>query len=208
MIATNTKIAPCLYLILALGLSACVGTPPERGEMAYYDLPGNAAAWPTSLRSLDVAPAPWLAGNAMYYRLAYADASRREHFSGSRWTAQPADLLEIRLKRSLMGGREEGAAAVSAATPAAPPASEAASNCRLRIDLDELTQVFEAPGRSHMQLDARATLYGAHQSILARRVLTLTQPAGADAHAGVAATGVLADQLARELQGWLLRTCR
>ena len=80
--------------------------------------------------------------------------------------------------------------------------------CRLRIELDDLVQVFDKPGSSRLVLDARATLYGTQQSVLARRSLSLSQAAGADARSGVAASGALVDALSRELQGWVRQECR
>jgi hypothetical protein len=83
-----------------------------------------------------------------------------------------------------------------------------ATLCRLRVDLDDLVQVFDTPGSSRLVLDGRATLYGAQQTVLARRTLTLSQAGGADAASGVAASGPLFDGLARELQGWTRQECK
>lgn len=204
------SVLPALVAVfLSLLLAACVSGPSVQPEVAHYDLPESTAAttattsaMPTPLRSLDVVPAPWLAGNSMAYRLAYADAGRREHFSASRWAAQPGELVEVRLKRSLL------------ATD--PPATNGSGNgngngataCRLRLELDDLIQVFDAPERSHMRLDARATLYGAHLAVLGRRNFSLQQQAGADARSGATATAALVDGLTRQLQSWIGRDCR
>lgn len=183
-----------LSVLPLLLLGACAGGPPPQANLAYYDFSGEPANLPVPLRSLDVSSSSWLASNAMYYRLAYADGNRREHYAESRWTAQPAELLGVRLERNLMG----------AANSAAP----GALLCRLRIEFDDLIQVFDKPGSSRLLLEARATLYGSQQSVLARRSLSLSQPAGSDARSGVAASGPLVDALSRELQGWVSRECR
>ena len=183
-----------LRLLPLVLLGACAGGPPPQANLAYYDFSGEPASLSAPLRSLDVSSSSWLASNAMYYRLAYADGNRREHFAESRWTAQPAELLSVRLERNL----------VSAGSGVAP----GTLLCRLRIELDDLVQVFDKPGSSRLVLDARATLYGTQQSVLARRSLSLSQAAGADARSGVAASGALVDALSRELQGWVRQECR
>jgi cholesterol transport system auxiliary component len=180
--------------LLSLLLAACAGTPKQQSNLAYYDVPASVPELPAPLRSLDVVPASWMASNAMYYRLAYAGGSRREHYAESRWTAQPSELLTVSLKRSLMGSAET--------------LSSTTLLCRLRLDLDDLVQVFDAPGSSRLVLEGRATLHGAQQAVLARRAFSLSQPAGADAVAGVAASGPLVNTLARELQTWVRQECR
>ncbi|HWT53952.1 MAG TPA: hypothetical protein VN066_04030, partial [Rhodocyclaceae bacterium] len=149
-------------VLLSVLLAACSLAPPmQQNATIYYDLPPAKAETGGSLRSLDVVPSSWLAGTAMYYRLAYADGNRREHYAGSRWSGQPAELVGIRLQNSLMSG--------SGGTGA---------GCRLRVDLDDFVQVFDSAQSSRMVLEGRATLYGAQQVVLARRTLSLSQPAG------------------------------
>jgi cholesterol transport system auxiliary component len=46
----------------------------------------------------------------MQYRLAYAQATRRQAYVESRWAAQPAQLVELALKRAIRTG-EAGLAA-------------------------------------------------------------------------------------------------
>lgn len=179
-------------LLLLPFLTACVSGLRQQSSLVSYDLPGSPPELAAPLRSLDVTTSSWLAGNAMYYRLSYVDGSRREHFAESRWTAQPAELLAVRLQRSLMGA----------------DSLKGENFCRLRLDLDDLVQVFDAPGASRMVLEGRATLYGTQQRVLARRGISLAQPAGADARSGVAASATLVDSLARELQGWVREECR
>lgn len=181
-----------LSLLPALLLTACASRPPAQANLAYYDFSGEPASLPAPLRSVDITSSSWLASNAMYYRLAYADGNRREHYAESRWTAQPAELLGVRLERNLMG---------AVATPGS-------FLCRLRLELDDLTQVFDQPGSSRLLLEARATLYGTQQTVLARRSLSLSRPAGADARSGVAASGAVVDALSRDLQAWARQECR
>ncbi len=190
----RSRFAPLVTLLLPLLLTACVGGGPAKTNVAYYDLSAESEKAPiptaTALRMLDVVPSSWLSGNAMYYRLAYADSNRRESFVNSRWSAQPAELLSTRLQRSLLSAPQGNA-----------------PFCRLRVDLDDLSQVFESAYSSRLVLEARVTLYGAQQRVLARRSFALSQPAGADAQSGVAVSGALTAELARELHVWVQREC-
>ena len=183
---------PSRFLPLLALLTACSLAPPrQQHNTTYYDLPPFKAESTAALRSLDVVPSSWLAGTAMHYRLAYADGNRREHYAGNRWSGQPAELLGIRLQRSLMSGHEG-----------------AGAGCRLRLDLDDFSQVFDSAQHSRMLLEGRATLYGAQQKVLGRRAVSLSEPAGSDAASGVAASGALGAALIRELHGWIATTCR
>ena len=189
MIQPLTRLLPALLCAL---LAACSLAPPvQQNTTTYYDLPAVSVESGGALRSLDVVPSSWLAGTAMYYRLAYTDGNRREHYAGSRWSAQPAELLTIRLQRSLMSGTDG-----------------VGVGCRLRFDLDDFTQVFDSAQSSRMVLEGRATLYGAQQVVLARRTVSLSQAAGTDASGGVVASGPLAAELVRELRGWVAQACR
>ncbi|MDE2599345.1 MAG: membrane integrity-associated transporter subunit PqiC [Rhodocyclaceae bacterium] len=184
-----SRLVPALLCAL---LAACSLAPPAReNSTVYYDLSAANAESGGALRSLDVVPSSWLAGTAMHYRLAYADANRREHYAGSRWSGQPAELLSMHLQRSLMSGSNGPGA-----------------GCRLRLDLDDFTQVFDSAQSSRMLLEGRATLYGTQQIVLARRIVSLSQPAGADAAGGVAASGPLTAALIRELREWIAQECR
>ncbi|HTJ97408.1 MAG TPA: hypothetical protein VL381_08050, partial [Rhodocyclaceae bacterium] len=113
-----------LLMVVMVCLTACAGGP-AKSDLIYYDLGAATEVLPTPLRGLDVVPSSWLASNAMYYRLAYVDGNRREHFANTRWTAQPAELLGVRLHQSLIANAEK-----------------TALTCRMRIELDDFVQVF------------------------------------------------------------------
>lgn len=144
---------------------------------------------PFPIRNLEVVPAPWLASNAIQYRLTYAQATRRQFFLESRWAAQPAQLMEVAIKRSMKANQT----------------AVATSGCRLRIDLDEFAQVFEAEGVSQGVVETRAVLLAPRtDQLVASRSFAVVRPAlSADAVGGVMALreGVL--QLNVELLDWL-----
>ena len=148
------------------------------------DIDPGETAWQLEVR----APA-WLDGSAMIYRLAYADAAQWREFSQARWVAPPAGLLERRLQRLLgygAAGKRDG--------------------CLLRLELDEFSQVFTAPHRSHALLQVRARWFDAGRKPLQVKTLRIEQPVpedrAADAQSGVAAlveaVGMLAEQIAAQ----------
>jgi cholesterol transport system auxiliary component len=181
-----------VFLLMTMAiLAACASRQTQPSNVVYYDMGPSAEVLPSPLRGLDVVPSSWLASSVMHYRLAYADGSRREHYASARWTAQPAELLNIRLQQSLIASAEK-----------------APLMCRVRIELDDLVQVFDSANSSYLLLEARATLYGAQQLVLARKPLRLQTPAGADAPSAVAASAQLTTQLARELNQWIKQNCK
>lgn len=173
-------------------LTGCFGGTGTRMTPAGYDfavMPAAAeTAQPIILGQIEVQSPTWLDTTAMQYRLAYADQARRQAYAESRWVAPPAKLLEHRLKQRLlpvsMGGQAAG--------------------CRLRIELDEFVQVFDAPDSSRALLEMRATLLPPRAQIpLAGRSFRLAPAAGADARAGAAAFAAASMQLGEEIGTWL-----
>lgn len=184
-----------IALIAALGLGGCFTSPASRLHVAVFDL-GDvvAAAAPSSAESVSGMPwlgtlemtAPsWLDSRTMQYRLA-TEPAQRQSYVESRWAAVPAELLAASLRRQLGATSTNG------------------EGCRLRIELDEWVQAFDAAGNSQAQLALRAGLYTARgDSQLARHALSLTAPAGRDARQGVAAFVALERQVASDLGQWL-----
>lgn len=177
-------------LLAALALSACVGTA-RRAEIASYDLGTVAVAWkPASpaVRGVGVFAPAWLGSTAMQYRLLYADPMRRLAYAESRWAAPPADLIERALNRQASAG----------------------GGCRLRLDVDDLAQVFDTPQASRVLLDVRAALVAPNrEAVLARKAFSLAPAApSADARGGVAAVAAAVQALGGELNGWLAQLAR
>jgi len=196
-----SRLAVLAILVTPL-LVACGGGSGLKAEVAYFDLgsivAGNSPATPRAphtlvLRGVDVVAPSWLATSAMQYRLAYTGGARRQSYGESRWVAPPAELLENILRR-----RTE------------TDASASISGCRLRVDLDEFIQVFDAPNQSRSLIEARLSLLGARgDSSLGRRVLSLSKAAQSpDALGGVAAFATLSSDAASEISVWLAQLAK
>lgn len=175
-----------LMLLAALTLAACAG-PAARINPAVYDLGPVQSVAESGLAAIDVVAPSWLDSRAMQYRLDSRGA-QRQSFSENRWAATPAELLAVALRRQLGATGGQG--------------------CRLRLELDEWVQVFDAAGQSRLQLSLRASLYSQRGALLDRRVFNLEQPAGGNAQQGVDAVIILERQLAQGLAEWLERLGR
>lgn len=179
-------------LLMVALLAACTGLPKVAPSYAVHDFGGPEPVAARSLgfplRNVEVVVPPWLASTAMQYRLAYAQATRRQAYVESRWAAQPAQLVELALKRAIRTG-EAGAGGA----------------CRLRVELDEFAQVFDGEAVSRGVVEARAVLLAPRtDQIIASRSFSLARPApSADALGGVSALRGGVQELGSELFGWL-----
>ena len=174
-------------------LSACAGIVTPPASFTIYDLELPAATVRplerTSLApaSIEVRAPSWLSSSAMQYRLDFRQPSSREVFAESRWAGHPAEMLQRHLIVSLgTSGRTH-------------------AQCRLRIDLDEFIQRFDALDASASELVVRASLLAARdETVLVRnRFVIVTPAASADAAGGVLAHRQGARQLTDSIQAWL-----
>ena len=151
------RVASILAGVLLAACGGNVGTVVT----ARYDFGGLAAkgteAWSAGrirIAAVDVQASSWLSGQAMHYRLAYAEPLQRQSYAESRWVAPPAELLEAFLKqRTVFGQKDSGGA-----------------GCRLQLALNELEQRFDDPQSSKMVLEVQARLTPARGAeVLSRR---------------------------------------
>ena len=175
-----------LTALTALMASAC-SLAPTVMPVAVFDLGPAPTAPPTrrALRVLPVNAPPWLDGPGIAYRLAHADAHRREVYRDSRWVATPAALLTQRLQQRVAEGGT-GAPAL------------------LVVQLDEFAQVFSAPERSRGVVRLRARLFepGAAEGG-PERVFSAERAAdSADARGGVRALSQAADEAIERVLAW------
>ena len=204
--AYNTG-ARCLFVSILLVLTGCaLPSPPAR--YATYDFgPGLLSApaanrlaplGPLAVAEIEVQPA--LDSTAVLYRLAYADAQKLQPYTLARWSMTPAQLIRQRLKEQLAQRR-------ALLNPGEGGPEGAPSPPTLRIELEEFSQLFEAPGSSVGLLRLRATLVRPSPSgdkLLAQRSVIVQRPAtGADAPGGVRALTAAADAAVQALDEWL-----
>ena len=197
----NALLAPAgLVLALLTGLAGCAGAPPAP-ERFDFGLPavdagaGAAAAADAGpgIAQASVGAPAWLDTPALFYRLAYADAGQVHAYAQRQWAAPPAALLEQRLRESLAAHRGAGGAGTGLS-----------GSLRLRVELDEFSQVFATASASHAQLRARVELVQMHtNAVLAQRRFVLEAPCpSADAAGALQGLRVAADRFIAQALDW------
>ena len=187
-----------MLLLANAALVAGCATSGERA--ALYDFGNLHAAQPgvdlAGMAPISIAAiqAPsWLDSTLMFYRLSYANEQQPQPYANSRWTMPPAQLFNQRLK-----------ARIAQAGGAALRAADGAANLPvLRIEADDFSQIFDAPGHSIAQVRLRAALYNG-RILLAQKNFVKQAPApSADATGGARALADASDAVITEMMAWL-----
>ena len=206
---TSVKAGFCLFFTLALMACSSLPQPPVRAEV--YDFgPGqraaSAPAAPAAARAIVLADVVGTgmpdADSGLNYRLAYANAQQLRPYRDPRWSQPPAQLLAQALRERLGQGRAvltEGGMGVRLTDGARPDV--------LRLQLEEFSQVFDAPQTSHALVRLRASLarstHGGER-LLSQGIFVVQRPAATpDAADDVKALAEAAGQLADEVAQWL-----
>ena len=195
-----------LVLLAAVLLSACVGGLNNSVPVVVYDFGLPAArlvadgSW--SRLALEVRSPSWFDSPNVDYRLAYEDPLTRREYVGSRWVGAPGMLIAQRLRQQL--------GAVSSA-------ANVTTDCLLRVELQEFSQVFDSPQSSRGVLLGSVSLIDSKRRLVAERLVAIEKPAAtADAHGGVKALAAASSELGQLLADWLagleknngLKSCR
>lgn len=186
--------APALFALTALSLlAACSSAPVAPTALYDFGLAPAAAAGarlPTALRVADVAGPGWMDGNAIYYRLAYAQSQRTDAYANSRWVESPVNLFDARLRNAAAARGH----VVGHPTPDVPS---------LRVELVDFSQVFE-PGRGQPRCGAAAGngVAGARCDRSARGAGAAPAPSP-DAAGGVTALTQASDKAIGEVLDWV-----
>lgn len=195
-----------LILFVALLLSACVGGARNAPPALVYDfgLPAKRlaveGAW--SRLALEVRSPPWIDSRNIDYRLAYEEPLKKREYADSRWASSPGPMLAQQLRQQL--------GTVSAG-------GNAAADCLLRVELQEFSQVFDSPLKSHALVQGNVSLIDVRRQLVAERSLTIAHPAATpDANGGVNALVTASTELGQQLADWLasleksntLKSCR
>jgi cholesterol transport system auxiliary component len=219
--------ARALFLLYLSVLAGCT-LPRPASPPAVYDFGPGALQTPPSTRIANLPPLELgtphasvaLASNAVLYRLAYVDAQQLKPYTQARWSMPPAQLISQRLREHLSQRLAVVAPgeivlprspALAASTPAgngAVPARETSQALlSLRLELEEFSQLFDAPDKSSGVLRLRATLTqrsSAGELLLAQRSFVAQQSAPtADSRGGVQALTAATDQVVSDIEVWL-----
>ena len=180
-------------LFATLLLGACFGGANNSTPLTTYDFGMPASRLATddvwSKMALEIKAPYWFDSIHIQYRLAYEDPLKLRDYAGSRWAGAPAQLLGQRLRQQL---------GVASST------SNTAVDCLLRLDLQEFSQVFDAPQQSRGVVHGSASVLDAKRRIVATRPLAVEQAASSgDARGGVVALVAASDETGRQLAAWL-----
>ncbi|CAG2152004.1 ABC-type transport auxiliary lipoprotein family protein [Ralstonia mannitolilytica] len=191
--AVLRRAMPAAALMALSLLGACSSTPA--GPTALYDFglaptASAGARLPNALRVAEVAGPGWMDGNAIYYRLAYAQSQRTDAYANSRWLESPVNLFDARLRNAAAARGQ----VVGYPTPDVPT---------LRVELVDFSQVFDRPDASRGVVRLRATVSLA-RTVIGQRVVQAEAPApSANAAGGVAALTQASDQAIGEVLDWV-----
>ena len=198
-----------LIALLPATLVACSALPKKPANQVMYDFGPAPAAGPVAggerpaLTLPDVEGEGLLETTALLYRLGYEDAFELRPYAYARWSAPPTRLVHQRLRDVL--GRQRavldnsGAAALVRNSAQRPPL--------LRVHLDDLFQLFDAPDKSRGIARLSCTLLqasGGGDRLLGQRRFETERPAPtADAPGGVRALSAAVDAAAEDIARWL-----
>lgn len=181
----------------ALALSACAVTQTPANKAVYDFGPAtgvpavSAPAFSGALALAEIDTSLSLDSTAVQYRLAYANPQELRPYALARWTMPPAQLMQQRV-RSVLNARGP-VLAPGVGTPAHT----------LKLDLEEFSQVFSAPGTSQGVVQLRATLLKGN-TLAAQRSFSVQAPAPtADASGGARALSLAATEVAKQLSDWV-----
>ena len=210
-----------LFVIFLMVLGGCT-LPKPTGTPLVYDFGPGAVQTPATSRTAELPPLELstmqagaaLSSSAVLYRLAYADAQQLKPYTLARWSMPPAQLIGQRLREQLGQHRPIVAPGeiiqvnpVRQAASAQAPLVRPAPLLNLRLELEEFSQLFEAPDASTGLLRLRATVLKrstAGETLLAQRSFIVQQNAPTpDASGGVRALTAATDQAIAEIESWL-----
>ncbi len=203
--------AKALFVLGLAGLLVgCGGLPKSGPAAAVYDLgpgvvhelPSNRMAALPALALGEVQAPAALDHLPVVYRLGYSDAQQLRPYAQARWSMPPAQLLRQRVRETL-GQRR---AVLNLADGVLPPPG----TLTLRLELEEFSQLFDAPASSTGVLRLRATLAqpaAGGDTLVAQRSFVLREPgASPDAAGGVRALTAAVDSAVQQLDQWVQQT--
>ena len=194
-------------LLLAAGVAGCALVDKPTRPMVYDFGPGVLGAPSASaadslgvLALSDVDAGSALDSTALLYRLAYTDAQQLLPYAQARWSMAPAQLVRQRL-RDVLGQHR------TVLSPEDGHVTGPKPRLILRVELEEFSQLFDAPGRSSGLVRLRATLVqglAGGDRLLGQRSFVVQRPAPTpDAPGGVRALSLATHAAVQEIEQWL-----
>lgn len=185
---------------VAIAAALIAGCAAGRSEQAaLYDLGPLETRQTAALPALppigiaEIQAPAWLDATRVFFRLNYANSHELRPYAYARWTMAPAQLLLQRLKARIA---QAGGVALS-------DSHGAANVPALRIEVDDFTQHFDAPGQSHARVVLRASVFRG-RTLVAHRSFRQQAPApSADAAGGARALAVASDAVIADMVAWL-----
>jgi ABC-type uncharacterized transport system auxiliary subunit len=151
-------------------LVGCVASHPAPKQ---YDFGNFTATRPVTsalavkLVIRDVTEPSWLRTRDIFYRLDYAAPSSPRRYAVSQWVATPGELVTLRLRDAV----------ASANAGYTLTASNGSGGYSLQATLEEFTQVFTEPAKSHCIVQLRVLLWKSADQITAQRIFRIVMPA-------------------------------
>lgn len=147
----------------------------------------------TAIKFATIESSPIFSSEAMWYRLTHKNSQELRSFSESKWSMQPAQLIQENTHRFLM--RQGYIVANNSDGVKDLPI--------LKLNLDEFSQHFSSETSSSAVLHIRASLIH-KQTLLAQKQFHIHKPSStANAYGGAQAMQLAQDQFMQELQLWL-----
>ena len=141
----------------------------------------------------DVNQPSWLRTRGIFYRLDYVAPSRPQRYALSEWVATSGELITFRLREAV----------ASANAGLTLPTPTGAGSYVLQTDLEEFTQAFTAPAKSHCIVQLRATLSRTDR-VVGQRVFRIENPAQTpDANGAAVCLAAAVDRAADDIIEWL-----
>lgn len=206
MIAPGTLRSLAFACVIPAALAGCAIQAPVSVVPQTYDFGPQAVhartkpAIPGTLLITPVRSPAALDHGGIVYRLLYEDGARPRIYATNRWAADPAALLTDRLRSRFAAAAAEGVVA---------PGYSVRSDHTLRVELDDFSQHFQAPGQARVLVRARATLLSSQdRRLLAQRVFDVERASPGNAQGAVKALTEAADALIEELVTWAAENVR
>jgi cholesterol transport system auxiliary component len=193
-------LATCATLLGALLLSGCASNkspPATQFDFGPAAMQAQAASSTASAFGAvvvtDVTGSSALDNERMFYRLSYADALQARSYANSRWTANPLQMMTLRLKTRIA---QSGAKVLSE--------TDASSGIPiLRVDVDDFIHNFSGVAQSEGVVAVRASLFQGHTLVDQKSFVRATPAGSADAAGGARALAASTDAIASDIVGWL-----